>query len=242
MTVFRLGRDLVFPHPDYADPDGLLALGGDLSPRRLILAYSWGIFPWYSKGEPILWWSPDPRLVIFPEKIKISKSLKRVIKKGVFRVSMDEAFSQVVRSCAETRLQKGIGTWITPEMVEAYEKLHNLGYAHSVETWYGDELVGGLYGVSLGLAFFGESMFSRMADASKIALVFLAKTLQLWGFKIIDCQVTTDHLIRMGAEEIPRRTFLEILRQIVSHPHKKGSWQRDFESSLNAVEPLLKGC
>lgn len=229
MTVFRLGQELRFPHPEFADPDGLLAVGGDLSPRRLLAAYSWGIFPWYSEGSPILWWSPDPRLVLFPDKIKISNSLRRVIKKGLFRVSMDVAFSQVIRECGAVRTEKGEGTWITPEMVDAYEKLHLLGYAHSVETWYEDQLVGGLYGVSLGSVFFGESMFSRMTDASKVALVLLTKALKEWGFSLIDCQVTTNHLKSMGVEEVSRKTFLSMLNEAISHPTKKGSWRDDFE-------------
>ncbi|MCX7822013.1 MAG: leucyl/phenylalanyl-tRNA--protein transferase [Syntrophobacterales bacterium] len=230
MTVFWLGKEVRFPHPELADPDGLLAVGGDLSPRRLLVAYSLGIFPWYDGKSPILWWSPDPRLVLFPEKIKISHSLKRVIKKGIFRVSMDKAFSQVIRECASVRIEKNIGTWITPEMIEAYEMLHNLGYAHSVETWHEGQLVGGLYGVSLGRAFFGESMFSRMKDASKVALVFLARILQNWEFTLIDCQVSSKHLIRMGAEEIPRKDFLHLLDQALSYPSIKGNWYRDFQN------------
>lgn len=231
--VFFLGREIEFPHPELADPDGLLAVGGDLSPARLLLAYSLGIFPWYERGGPILWWSPDPRLVLFPEKIKISKSLKRVIKKGIFRVSMDRAFSTVIRECAMVRLERGFRTWITPEMIEAYEKLHHLGYAHSVETWYENRLVGGLYGVSLGGAFFGESMFSRMTDASKVALVFLARALQTWEFTLIDCQVSTEHLISMGAEEIPRSEFLLLLKEALKKPYKKGNWHESFQSFFN---------
>lgn len=236
MTVFRLGRDIAFPHPDLADPDGLLAVGGDLSPSRLLAAYSLGIFPWYGKGSPILWWSPDPRLVLFPESIKISHSLKRTIKKRIFRVSMDKAFQRVIRECALVRIEKGVGTWITPEMIEAYEKLHYLGYAHSVETWHGEELAGGLYGVSLGRAFFGESMFSRMTDASKVALVFLARTLKTWNFTLIDCQVSTSHLISMGAEEIPRKIFLSLLKEALSHPHRRGNWGRDFENLAEFID------
>ncbi|MGC8719012.1 MAG: leucyl/phenylalanyl-tRNA--protein transferase [Thermodesulforhabdaceae bacterium] len=232
MTVFRLGKEIKFPHPELADSDGLLAVGGDLSPRRLLAAYSWGIFPWYGEGSPILWWSPDPRLVLFPDRVRVSHSLKRVIKKGIFRVSMDEAFSQVIRECAAVRLEKGEGTWITPEMIDAYEKLHLLGYAHSVETWYENRLVGGLYGVSLGLVFFGESMFSRMTDASKVALVFLSRAIRSWGFSLIDCQVTTSHLKSMGAEEISRKKFLSLLNEALSHPSKRGSWRDDFERFL----------
>ncbi len=229
MTVFRLTDELIFPHPAWADEDGLLAVGGDLEPERLLLAYSMGIFPWYDKDSPILWWSPNPRLILFPEKIRISKSLRRTLRKRIFKISFDRAFSEVIRECARIRLEQGGDTWIVPEMIDAYERLHKLGYAHSVEVWREGKLVGGLYGVSLGRAFFGESMFSRQRDSSKVALVILAGVLKEWGFHFIDCQITTEHLKRMGAEEIPRTEFLIMLRKALSFPTLKGYWSLPAE-------------
>ncbi len=211
MPVYRLTDELIFPHPSHADPGGLLAVGGDLSPGRLLLAYSQGIFPWYSDPSPILWWSPDPRLVLFPDDLKISRSLGRVIKKEVFTVTMDRAFGEVIRACAEVRKE----TWITGEMMEAYAALHKLGYAHSFETWHTGRLVGGLYGVALGRAFFGESMFSVMSDASKVALVHLVNFAAGQGYGFIDCQTATEHLKRLGAREITRKEFLRLLREAV---------------------------
>ncbi len=211
MPVFRLTDELIFPHPSLAGPDGLLAVGGDLSPGRLLLAYSRGIFPWYSDPSPILWWSPDPRLVLFPGEIKISRSLGRVIKKQVFTVTIDQAFGEVIRACARVRDK----TWITKEMTEAYISLHALGHAHSFETWHAGRLVGGLYGVALGRAFFGESMFSVMSDASKVALVHLVNFVTGLGFEFIDCQTATAHLKKLGAREIPRKEFLDRLRKVL---------------------------
>jgi len=207
MPVYRLTDELIFPHPSLADPGGLVAVGGDLSPERLLLAYAHGIFPWYSDLSPILWWSPDPRLVLFPGELKISRSLRRVIKKQVFTVTMNSSFGEVIRACAQTRGE----TWITGEMIEAYAALHELGYAHSFESRHEGRLVGGLYGIALGRAFFGESMFSAMSDASKVALVFLVRFLADLGFEFIDCQTTTEHLRRFGAREIPRKEFLDRL-------------------------------
>ncbi|HDL90462.1 MAG TPA: leucyl/phenylalanyl-tRNA--protein transferase [Thermodesulforhabdus norvegica] len=232
MTVFRLTEELIFPHPEWADADGLLAVGGDLSPQRLLLAYAMGIFPWYDRDSPILWWSPDPRLVLFPEKAKVSKSLKRVLRKKIFRISFDQAFSDVIRECARVRLEQGGDTWILPEIIEAYERLHYLGYAHSVEVWHEGKLAGGLYGVSLGRAFFGESMFTRVRDASKVALVVLAGFLRSWQFHFIDCQITTEHLKRMGAEEIPRQQFLELLRKAICYPTYCGRWSPSPDSPI----------
>ena len=186
-------------------------MGGDLSPARLLLAYSQGIFPWYSDPSPILWWSPDPRLVLFPDEIKISRSLRRVIKKQVFAITIDGAFGEVIRSCAGVRDE----TWITREMIEAYLALHDLGYAHSFETWHAGRLVGGLYGIALGRAFFGESMFSVMSDASKVALVHLVDFVAGLGFEFIDCQTATAHLKRLGAREISRKQFLDRLRTVL---------------------------
>lgn len=218
MAIFSLNKDLVFPPPDLAEPDGLLAIGGDLSPRRLLLAYRQGIFPWYAPGTPILWWSPDPRLVLFPDELRISHSLRRVLKKARFRVTFDAAFRAVIEACALVRIRQGEETWLVPEMIEAYHRLHRMGAAHSVETWLDGQLVGGLYGVAVGRVFFGESMFSIVSDASKVALVHLVERLKGSGYDFIDCQVTTKHLLRMGAREIPRTEFLERLQSATREP------------------------
>ena len=213
-----------FPDVKYATEDGLLALGGDLSADRLLTAYNLGIFPWYNPGEPILWWSPDPRCVIFPDMYQPSKSLKKSIRKHPFRFSIDTQFETVIKQCAAPRAS-GAGTWITMDMMNAYIKLHELGHAHSVETWKGDQLVGGLYGISIGSAFFGESMFSMITDASKAALYFLIKNLVAWNYEIIDCQITSPHLLSMGAQEIPRQKFIEYLNQATAKtdfPRKLG--------------------
>lgn len=218
MTVFRLTEAMLFPPCDLADPDGLLAVGGDLSPERLLLAYRQGIFPWYSPGMPILWWSPDPRLVLFPDRLKVSRSLERLVRKGTFKITFNKAFAEVMRQCALIRLEAGEETWITQEMWRAYIRLHQLGYAHSVEAWLGHELAGGLYGLALGRAFFGESMFARISNASKVAFVHLVRALHRLNFELIDCQVTTAHLMTFGAEEIPRREFLRLLMRVIDHP------------------------
>jgi leucyl/phenylalanyl-tRNA---protein transferase len=225
MPVFRLTKALLFPPSHYADPDGLLAVGGDLSPERLLLAYSQGIFPWYEEGSPPLWWSPHPRLVLFPAELKVSRSLSRVIRKKTFQVTMDQDFRAVISHCGSARRAREEGTWIVPEMIEAYFLLHRLGLAHSVETWHGGELVGGLYGVALGRVFFGESMFSLMNDASKVALVHLVTWLQQKGFELIDCQVSTEHLKRMGAREIPRDEFLRRLAEAIGNDFQGSSWR-----------------
>ena len=204
-----------FPHPDKAlkDPDGLLAIGGDLSPERIISAYRNGIFPWYSHDQPILWWSPNPRAVLFPEKLHISRSLKKIIRKKVFTTSIDQAFEQVIFACAQSPRKDQDGTWITDDMQQAYIDLHRLGMAHSAECWLNGELVGGLYGIALGKVFFGESMFARQSNASKVAFVHLLDELKKDNYALIDCQVTTDHLLSLGAEEIPRELFLELIKQ-----------------------------
>ena len=219
-----------FPHPDRAltEPDGLLAAGGNLTPRRLLRAYRMGIFPWYSADQPILWWSPDPRLVLLPECLKVSRSLRKTLRKRVFAITADTAFEQVVAACAGPR-QGEPGTWITSEMYRAYCRLHRLGHAHSIETWQQGELVGGLYGVSLGRVFYGESMFSWISDASKIALVALAAQLQRWEFAVIDCQVTTAHLLSMGAVDIPRSSFLQLLECYCPQPGQPGPWRLDAD-------------
>lgn len=212
MPVYRLNDQLIFPPPAFAEPEGLLAVGGDLSPERLVLAYSMGIFPWFNEGEPILWWSPDPRCVLDPSELKISRSLAKTLRQERFRTSFNEAFPAVVAACAGSRRKDGAGTWITGEMLGAYVRLHRLGFAHSVECWQGDELVGGLYGVCLGRCFFGESMFHRAADASKVALVALARRMVEKGWGVIDCQVPNPHLVSLGAKEIPRNVFLSRLQ------------------------------
>jgi len=203
-----------FPDPSRAlrHPNGLLAAGGDLGADRLVAAYKRGIFPWYSAGEPILWWSPDPRTVFLPGGVHVSRHLRRRLRGNDFGVTLDRDFAGVIRGCAEPRRDHE-GTWLTPEMQRAYCHLHALGVAHSVEVWAGDELVGGLYGVALGRAFFGESMFSRRTDASKVALAVLSRQLQRWEFLVFDCQVGSPHLYRMGAVDMPRRRFLELVQR-----------------------------
>jgi len=228
MPIYALTNDIAFPPPEAASPDGLLAVGGDLRRERLLLAYSKGIFPWFNEGDPILWWSPDPRLVIVPGEIHVSRSLKRAIKARTFRVSFDEAFTEVVQECAAPRGPGRDQTWITRDMQAAYAGLHEAGYAHSVEVWREEQLVGGLYGVSIGGAFSGESMFSAESDASKIALVTLARTLESWKFDFIDCQMPTKHLMSMGARKIPRREFLRMLDESTKRPSRRGRWRLDL--------------
>ncbi|MFZ5997142.1 MAG: leucyl/phenylalanyl-tRNA--protein transferase [Nitrospirota bacterium] len=224
MTIFRLSRELIFPPPELAEDDGLLAVGGDLSEDRLLLAYSMGIFPWYSEEYPILWWSPDPRLILLPEELKISRSLRQFINKDIYRVTMDTAFEEVIRNCASIKRKRSDGTWISGEMEAAYIRLHRSGYAHSVESWHEGSLVGGLYGISLGSAFFGESMFAKRSNASKVAFVKLVRRLVEWGFTMIDCQVTTKHLMSFGAKEVPRSEFMERLQAALKTPTRKGKW------------------
>jgi len=225
MPLFRLSERIEFPPAWLARSDGLLCIGGDLTPQRLILAYQNGIFPWFSHNEPILWWSPDPRLVLAPSRIKISRSLKKKIKKQPFTIRLNYAFEQTIVACAQPRQSRDEGTWLVDGMIEAYTGLHKMGYAHSVEAWEGDRLVGGLYGVSLGKSFFGESMFSRKPDASKISLVALAEHLRIHQFDMIDCQVTTDHLLRMGASEMSRDNFLDTLNRSVAATVPGNIWE-----------------
>lgn len=213
MPVFLLSDKISFPSPHYARKDGLLAIGGDLSQERLLLAYQKGIFPWYSNDEPVLWWSPDPRLVLYPDEMIVSKSLKKTIRKNHFQITVDRAFFRVIKACAEIRLEKKQPTWIVPEMIHAYCRLHESGVAHSVEAWHHRKLVGGLYGLALGKCFSGESMFTRVTDASKTAFVYLVFFLKMMHFQIIDCQVKTSHLMKFGAREIPRRIFLQQLEK-----------------------------
>ena len=216
-------KTYTFPPLEAASPEGLIAVGGDLNPDRLLSAYRQGIFPWYSNDQPILWWSPDPRAVLYPSKLHISKSLRKSLRTRGFEVSADRAFSLVIAACAESR-NRGEGTWITSGMQDAYCALHRMGYAHSVETWHNGELVGGLYGLAIGKAFFGESMFSRVADASKTALVGLATSLAAEGYRFIDCQVVSEHLTSLGAEATPRDRFAAELHEAVGFPDKAARW------------------
>lgn len=217
-----------FPSVENAlsEPNGLLAAGGDLSPQRLLEAYRKGIFPWFNEGEPILWWSPDPRMVLFPSELKISRSLRKTLKKDHYQIRTDCSFSQVMHACGAPR-EGQAGTWIHPEMIAAYTALHEVGLAHSVETWMDGVLVGGLYGVSLGQVFFGESMFSLVPDASKIAFVHLVKQLQYWEFGLIDCQVKTSHLASLGAREISRREFSQRLDTLIIKLEPGSQWNFD---------------
>ncbi len=211
MPVFRLADELIFPDPRWATEEGLLAVGGDLSPERLVLAYKLGMFPWYGENEPIMWWSPDPRCVLIPRNVYVSRRLERVVKQKRFRLTCNRAFGQVVEACANVRINEGEETWLIAEMQVAYQKLHALGFAHSVEAWSDGELVGGLYGVALGKFFFGESMFHTQTNASKVVLAQLARHLEKEGFALLDCQVPNPHLISMGACHVAREDFLERL-------------------------------
>ena len=210
------------------EPNGLLAAGADLSPERLILAYRHGIFPWFNEGDPILWWSPDPRMVMFPGELKISRSLRKTLKKHHYEIRVDTAFREVMQGCAEPRGEQH-GTWISPRMIAAYTQLHELGVAHSVETWIDGKLAGGLYGMAIGNMFYGESMFSRVTDASKIAFAHLTRQLDRWGFGMIDCQMNTPHLASLGAREISRKEFIQTLTQLINHPRINGPWQFDHD-------------
>ena len=225
MTVYRLGPEPVFPPPSEAEPSGLLAVGGDLSSARLLAAYAAGIFPWYEDPQPILWFSPDPRWLLLPAELHVSRRLGRTLRRRRFEVTLDTAFSRVIRACASVRRLGATGTWITPAMTAAYEELFELGYAHSAEAWEGGELVGGIYGVSLGGAFFGESMFTLRPDASKVAFATLVRQLADWGFDFVDCQVRTPHLERFGARGWPRASFLRQLRATLQHETRRGRWR-----------------
>jgi leucyl/phenylalanyl-tRNA--protein transferase len=211
--MYLLSKDLVFPPVYLANKDGLLAVGGDLSAERLLLAYKNGIFPWYSKWEPIIWYSPDPRMVLFPKNLKISKSMRQIVRKNQFRVTFNQNFSEVIANCKNSYREGQGGTWITDEMEQAYINLHNLGVAKSVEVWEGNELIGGLYGIDLGHVFCGESMFSKVSNASKFAFIHLVQKLEKEHYKLIDCQVYNAHLYSLGAEEISRSEFLSYLKK-----------------------------
>ena len=224
-----------FPDIEQAmeEPDGLLAVGGDLSVNRLLAAYSRGIFPWYNEDQPILWWSPNPRAVLYPGQLRISRNLKKRLRKQEYRITLDQDFRAVIQQCAAPRATQR-GTWIIAEMQEAYLKLHERGYAHSIEAWLGDELVGGLYGISIGRMFYGESMFSRRTDASKVAFVHLVRQLQAWGYTLIDCQVSSEHLSSLGAVEISRTDFRRQLEQLTLLHGHPNPWVMDTSQNLLA--------
>jgi leucyl/phenylalanyl-tRNA---protein transferase len=225
VPVYRLDERLLFPPPDRGPRQGPIALGGDLRPERLLLAYSMGIFPW--GGEPLDWHSPDPRMVLLADEIVVTRSLRKTMRRGLFRLTLDTAFTEVMIACATVPRPGQDGTWITPEMVDSYSELHRRGVAHSAEAWKDEKLVGGLYGLSLGAAFFGESMFALEADASKIAFVALVEQMRLWGIPLVDCQVYTPHLASFGAREWPRRDFLAALRSALETPTRLGPWRFD---------------
>ncbi len=224
MTVYMLSDNLIFPHPVLSEPSGLLAVGGDLSVERLLLAYKSGIFPWYSEGDPILWFSPDPRMVLFPNDLYVTKGLKKIIRSGKYDVRFDTCFEDVIKKCSLVPRNGQDGTWITAEMIDGYVELHNQGYAHTVEVFHNGNLVGGLYGVSIGGVFFGESMFHDVTNASKIALYFLVERVKLWGFEFIDSQVPNDHMKSMGCKEIPRPAFLKLLERAMEKETVQGNW------------------
>lgn len=233
MPVFWLDEDdLNFPPAQWASPEGVLAIGGDLSPERLLNAYSNGIFPWFNPSDPIIWWSPDPRFVLFPDELKVAKSMRPYFNQGKFRVTFDEQFERVMRECqARSRENKTrrrpTGTWITEDMITAYVRLHELGFAHSVEVWQGEQLVGGLYGLALGKIYFGESMFSLVSNASKFGFITLVRRLKSSGYTLIDCQQETNYLESMGARAIPRQSFLDLLEKNRAETSEKGKWRAE---------------
>ncbi|MBM76067.1 MAG: leucyl/phenylalanyl-tRNA--protein transferase [Proteobacteria bacterium] len=227
MPVFRLPDEHYFPPPMLAEPSGLLAVGGDLSPQRLVLAYGNGIFPWYSEGQPILWFSPDPRFVLDPEDFYVGRSLKKIVKRGDFKITLDQAFEEVISRCSTVSRPGQNGTWLTSEMIDAYVKLFELGIAHSVEAWKEGILVGGLYGISIGNFYAGESMFALEPNASKVAFVWQVFQMKQWGIELIDCQVYTDHLKRFGAKDISRKEYLDVLPSLFSVPREFKNWSFD---------------
>ncbi len=236
MPVFWISNENTnFPPPEYATAEGILAVGGDLSPERLLKAYQMGIFPWFNDGEPIAWWSPDPRMVLFPTELKVSKSMKPYFNQQKFKVTFDHDFEGVMRNCQAPREKQCGGTWITNDMLEAYCKLHELGFAHSVEVWQGAEMVGGLYGIALGKCFYGESMFSNVSNASKFGFIYLVKLLERMGFWLVDCQQQTRHLSSLGARPIPRADFLKFLKKNEQESHIRGSWEQ-LSASLSIAK------
>ncbi len=226
--IFRLTDELVFPDPEFAEEDGLLAVGGDLSVNRLLLAYSYGIFPWFNEGDPIMWWSPPVRPVFYPGKIKVSKSLKQIIRKEIFEVKMDTCFEEVMRACGEVR-KDGEGTWINEKMIDAYMRLHEHGFAHSVECFLDGELAGGLYGMALGKVFFGESMFYKVSNASKVAFFALSEYLKDHNYHFIDSQITNNHLLSLGAREVERNEFNDMLAKALQFDTNPGKWTNEIE-------------
>lgn len=238
MPVFQLTKEIQFPPPGLAEDSGLLAIGGDLHPERLIAAYKNGIFPWFSKGDPLLWWFTSPRLVIFPEEFHIPKRVLRYQKSAQLTITKDTAFSDVIKECAAIRAESGEETWIVEKMIEAYTTLHRLGFAHSVECWQDDILVGGLYGIALDKVFFGESMFSRIRCGSQFALIALVKFLKTADFQMIDCQMTTNHLLRFGAREIDGSTFQLLLKRHISDIAPQDNWYSDEKNTKQNLRPL----
>ena len=234
MPLYWLDERIAFPDPELAESDGLLAVGGDLKVERLLLAYQMGIFPWYSHPDPILWWSPDPRFVLFPEEIKVARSMRPILNQRRFHITYDQDFESVIDNCQQVPRpgQQG-GTWITPEMRAAYLELHHLGLAHSVEAWQEGELVGGLYGISLGSGFFGESMFAKRSNASKAAFITLVRDLEAVGFTLIDAQVQTSHLESLGAKPISRQRFMQKLDEALEYPTLRGDWGLHFQKNQN---------
>ncbi|HOV94738.1 MAG TPA: leucyl/phenylalanyl-tRNA--protein transferase [Spirochaetales bacterium] len=232
---------VVFPSPDKATQEGLLCIGGDLSPPTLLSAYRQGIFPWYSDDEPILWFSPDPRFIMLPETFHIGESARKLVKKRLFRITVDVDFPYVIQNCAHIERKGQRGTWIVPDMIEAYCRLHELGYAHSVEAWQDGKLVGGLYGVSLGRAFFGESMFSKVSGASRCAFLNFATALFKAGFNFIDSQVYTDYVAGMGGISVSRRRYLSLLRAAMEYPDQRGSWKSVYGDDLSMMTTAFVG-
>ena len=234
MPVFRIPKEHFFPHPALAEDNGLLGVGSDLHPDRLILAYSSGIFPWYNEGQPILWFSPDPRFVLHPNRMHVGRNTRKAVRRNTFEIKMDTAFAEVIDNCSSIPRPGQFGTWITTEMRTAYLTLHELGYAHSIEAWQDGELVGGLYGVCVGDLFAGESMFAKVGDASKVAFVYFAQQAKQWGIKLIDCQVYTDHLSRFGAQDISRNEYLHLIKPLVCayREPRKWSFEHDFAPSF----------
>ncbi len=239
MPVYRLTDELIFPPPEGASPEGVVAIGGDFSPERLILAYSQGIFPWPTEGFPLLWFSPDPRFVLEPREGHAGRSLRKTIRRGTYRVTSDQAFSRVIRACSAEPRPGQSGTWITDDLTDAFEVLHARGLAHSIEAWRDDALVGGVYGLSMGGVFFGESMFAHAPDASKVAFCTLLGNLVEWGFSMVDCQVYTDHLARFGAEQWDRSSFLAALHGALQAPTRRGPWSLplDPQAALARIRP-----
>jgi len=232
MPIFELTKEIIFPDPELADRNGIIAVGGDLTPGRLLQAYRSGIFPWFNERDPIVWWSPDPRMVLYPKNVKISHSMRKILKDNVFSITFDCDFEAVIYSCKKQPRPGQLGTWITDEVAEAYLKLHEMGYAHSAEVWKEGKLVGGLYGVSLGAMFSGESMYSKVSNASKTAFITLARVLDRLGFRIIDCQIYTPHLYSLGAREISRRKYLQELSLCLEKKTIRGNWGELLKSAI----------